>query len=221
MENYRTDNYFKYIINHSSDIRNNIRKSWLFIAFSIPFLIFTYVINSDIVFVLISFIFLLIFFFVSFVIMSYLIPLSINYSTYRKSAEQYLRIKPFIIKESFEKKAVNRWTEIPFKKMTFNLGSGGFLNQIDFQKVDVFETESSIFLFPIYKYSHRKKDWYTEYLQPIRFRLDLDEIIPDLDDIITITKFTEYLNLKERIIEFYNEQYKIKVKIKIKTEETK
>ncbi len=87
----------------------------------------------------------------------------------------------------------------------------------DFEKADVFETEKSIFIFPISKTRGKESSIIiTEYLPPIRFLTNGDEKISGIYDIYTITDFKKSVDKDNIVLDFQDRKYKNDVRIIIR-----
>ncbi len=218
--NYRTETYFEYLKLHSSDIFENLKKNRKLVLFSI-LLFVGFAITSLSITVVISVFFAIILFNVlGYSLVFYLFPMTLHYKIYKRTSQHFKAINQYILTQKIDTDIDSNSTKVSISNRFKYYGESiSEMIDYDFEKADVFETQKSIFIFPISKTRGKELNIImTEYLPPIRFQTNGNEKIPGVYDMYTITDFKKVVDNDNITLDFQDKKYKNDVRIIIKND---
>lgn len=214
---YRTESYIDYLKLHKSDVILNLKEKKNFILL-ILFLFLGFSAKSgSFEFVMTNLVFVIIFVVLGFGGVFYIFPMTLYYKVFKRSSEQYKAISQYVLKQKMNVKVNTKTSETSLVEM-FKYNSDPISDKVDynFERADVFETEHSLFIFPIRKLvSGKSKLYTTEYLPPLRFSKDTEEKIVGIYDLYTITEFDEKSESNDCTIKFKDKTYDYYVSLNI------
>jgi len=113
-----------------------------------------------------------------------------------------VKVKPLVTKNTVIKR-IRNWFSSNNEEFSY-----------DFDHTDVFETASSVFLFPIKRSAEKGFNvLYTEYHAPIRLCNDRKEYIPGIWDVPIIDEYEDMVNGEKRTLKFMDPVYQDQVSL--------
>jgi len=146
--------------------------------------------------------------------------MTLHYKIYKRTSQHFKAINQYILTQRFDADIDSNSTKVSFSNRFKYYGESiSEMIDYDFEKADVFETEKSIFIFPISKTIGKDSSIImTEYLPPIRFKLNENEKISGIYDMHTITDFKKEFDNNNIVLDFQDKTYKNDVRIIIKND---
>lgn len=216
--NYRTETYFEYLKLHSSDIFANLKENKKMVLFSILIFVGFAITSLSIKVVISVFIAIILFNLVGYGLVFYLFPMTIHYKIYKRTSQHFKSINQYILNQKLDTDIDSNSTKISFgNRFKYYGESISEMIDYEFEKADIFETEKSIFIFPVSKTTGKGSSIImTEYLPPIRFKANGDEKISGIYDMYTITDFKKEVENDNIVLDFQDRKHKNDVRLIIK-----
>ena len=178
------------------------------IVFSLMIVMFSYVVYSFIFYAPWYYLLILVFWSIALFLISFWYLF--EYKVFAESSRQFRRIAPWIIRQSLK----HEIDHARFEPRMFNTIRAVLLHRdsmdvnYQFDQADVFETDGSIFFFPSGKKIGRESKFIrSDYSRVIRFRRNVDEDIPGIEDIYNVIDFRERTEKNDRILLFKDIRY--------------
>jgi hypothetical protein len=215
--NYRSETYGEYLKLHSKDIIANIRKNRKTILIISIIMIGLAILSMSVKAILIILLLLIIFHLGTYGIILYVAPMTIHYKIFKHTSKQYEAIKNHLIKQKIDCSISSEVSKVSlvdkFKHYDESISE---MVSYNIQFADIFETNNSIFIFPVNrKYSTEHEIYMTEYLPPIRLLRKSLEVISGVYGVYTINNFSEENAGDDRILRFVDKKYENQIELRL------